>query len=102
VTSAKAVCRIDTTGVNETLNVVREPYAGKARTYGSSGAAFPGGNAATLSRKSTSTGAPLRPDRPGVAERAAHRHSARLIGPVRGSLAAGRRSCPARFAMTLG
>lgn len=50
MTSAKTVCRIDTTGVNETLNVVREPYAGKARTYGSSGAAFPGGNAATLSR----------------------------------------------------
>jgi hypothetical protein len=35
------------TGVSETLHAVLEPYAGKARTYGSSGAAFPQGNAAT-------------------------------------------------------
>src|ERR1700758_2272193 len=35
------------TGVSKALHAVLEPYAGKARTYGSSGAAFPRGNAAT-------------------------------------------------------
>lgn len=35
------------TGVSATFHAVLEPYAGKARTYGSSGAAFPQGNVAT-------------------------------------------------------
>jgi len=36
------------TGVSTTLNAVLEPCAGKARMHGSSGAALPGGSAATL------------------------------------------------------
>jgi len=36
-------------GVSKALNAVREPCAGKARTHGSSGAAFPRGNVATFS-----------------------------------------------------
>jgi hypothetical protein len=36
-------------GVSKALNAVREPRAGKARMHGSSGAAFPRGNVATLS-----------------------------------------------------
>ena len=42
----KGLSRMVKTGVGETLHAVLEPYAGKARTYGSSGAAFPQGDAA--------------------------------------------------------
>ena len=46
--ACEGLVQLGETGVSTTLNAVREPYAGKARTYGSSGAPFPRGNAATL------------------------------------------------------
>lgn len=48
MTACEGLVRCGETGVSATFNAVREPYAGKARTYGSSGATFPRGNAATL------------------------------------------------------
>jgi hypothetical protein len=43
----EGLVQVGKTGISEMLSAVLEPYAGKARTYGSSGAAFSGGNAAT-------------------------------------------------------
>jgi len=48
VTACEGLVQFGKAGVSKALNAVREPCAGKARTHGSSGAAFPRGNAATV------------------------------------------------------
>lgn len=49
MTACEGLVQFGKPGVSKALNAVREPCAGKARTHGSSGAAFPRGNVATLS-----------------------------------------------------